>query len=196
MSLNLYRTELKGAIAFADAGDEADALGYTYEWENIDDAYVMGIEIGVQFAPARDLMLAMNLAINKGEYSHAREDWIGTLYEETSKKISRFPETEGGFRVEYSPNDWTFALDGNYQGMMHIDYFRDEEEPTKIKETEPHLIINTQVSRMFYDRFKLYMGVHNLTDYIQEERHTDDAAFMYAPVYGRIVYGGMQLTLK
>ena len=196
LSLNLYRTELKDAIAFADAGVEADALGYTYEWVNIDDAYVMGAEIGAQFAIARDLALALNLAFNRGEYNHPREDWIGTLFEEFSRKMSRYPETAGGFKVEYSPHDWSFAFDGDYKGKMFIDYFRDEEEPTKIKETEPHIILNAQVFRLFYNRFKLYMGIHNLTDYIQEERHTDDAAFMYAPVYGRIVYGGMQLTLK
>ncbi len=196
LSLNLYRTELKDAIAFTDAGDEADALGYTYEWVNMDDAYVMGAEIGAQFALARDLALALNLAFNRAEYDHPRKDWIGTPFEDVSRNIPRQPEIAGGFKVEYSPHDWSFALDGDYRGRMFIDYFRDEEEPTKIKKTEPHLIFNTQVSRMFSDRFKLYAGVHNLTNYIQEERHTDDAAFIYAPVYGRIAYGGMQLTLK
>jgi len=33
------------------------------------------------------------------------------------------------------------------------------------------------------------------SDYTQEEKHIDDAAFMYAPVYGRIIYGGVQVSL-
>jgi len=196
LNINLYRTELKDAIAFTDAGDEAGALGYTYEWKNIDDAYVMGVEVNAQLALTKDLALALNLALNKGEYDNAREDWIGTPYEAVSRKVSRYPETAGGFKVEYSPLDWTLVADGDVRGKMYIDYFRDEEEPTMIKETGSYVILNVQASKRLIEWFRLYLGVKNLTDYIQEERHIDDAAFMYAPMYGRMIYGGMQLSLR
>ncbi|MEW5702620.1 MAG: hypothetical protein AB1792_10365, partial [Candidatus Zixiibacteriota bacterium] len=41
----------------------------------------------------------------------------------------------------------------------------------------------------------VYVGARNLTGYVQPEKHTDDAAFIYAPVYGRIVYGGMKINI-
>ena len=45
------------------------------------------------------------------------------------------------------------------------------------------------------DRYEFYVGVRNLTDYTQREKHIADAAFLYAPVYGRLLYGGFQLSL-
>jgi outer membrane receptor for ferrienterochelin and colicins len=195
LSFSAYRTELKDAIAFTDAGEVADLLGYTYEWKNIDDAYVMGAEATAQIALHRDLALGVNIAFNRGKYDHPRVDWIDTPFMESSRNISRYPETEGGFKIEYSPRDWSFVVNGEYKGLMYIDYFADGEVPTNIKETEPFFIMNARVSRELFERFKLYLGGRNLTDYIQKERHTDDAAFMYAPVYGRIIYGGMEVSL-
>ncbi|MCI2122301.1 MAG: TonB-dependent receptor, partial [Bacteroidales bacterium] len=43
-SVNLFRTDLKDKIAFVDADEEVASLGYDYQWENIDDAFVQGIE--------------------------------------------------------------------------------------------------------------------------------------------------------
>ena len=79
---------------------------------------------------------------------------------------------------------------------MYIDY-TETEDPSdiKIKETESFVILNARVAKTFFDRYNLYVGAKNLTDYIQEEKHTDDAAFLYAPVYGRMFYGGVQIML-
>jgi outer membrane receptor for ferrienterochelin and colicins len=195
-SLNLYRTELKNAINLADAGERAEQLGFTYEWRNIDDAFVMGAEMTLQTALRTDLTFEADFAFNLSEYDHVREDWIGTPYEEDSKKISRYPETSGGFKINFSPGDWDFVLNSDYQGKMYIYYFQDDEIPTKIKQTEPHILLHTNISRTILDYVRLYAGVKNITDYIQEEKHIDDAAFMYAPVYGRIFYGGIQITVE
>jgi outer membrane receptor for ferrienterochelin and colicins len=196
LNLNLYRTDLKNKIDFADSDNSIANLGYTYQWENIDNGHVMGVEAGTQFAITNDLAAGLNFAYNIGEYDNPRSDWVGTNYEDMSKKFSRYPEIAGGAKVEYSPFDWTFILDMSYKGKMYIDY-TEAEDPSdiKIKETESFVILNARVSKTFFDRYNLYIGAKNLTDYIQEEKHTDDAAFLYAPVYGRMFYGGVQIML-
>jgi len=193
VSADLFRVNLKGKIGFVEAGEMAKSLGYTYEWKNIDDAYVQGIEIGGNLLLTKNLALNVNFTFNDGQYKHEREDWIGTPFQERSKYISRLPRYTAGVKLSFTSEDWNFVLDGNYQGPMYIDYYMDEEEPTKIKETEPHLILNAKVSRSLSDRFNLFIRVKNLTNYIQPERHTDDAAFMYAPIYGRIICGGIEI---
>jgi len=196
ISLNLYRTELKNKIDFSDAGPEIAAMGYDYQWENIDDATVMGVELSGQFAVTNDLSLAANFALYRGEYDHVREDWIGTEYEDISKNISRYPETTGGVKIEYSSRNWNFILNGGYKGKMYIDLTETAEaSDVKIKETESFVLFNAKVSYNLYHQYKVYFGVKNLTDYIQEEKHIDDAAFMYAPVYGRLFYCGISLSL-
>jgi outer membrane receptor for ferrienterochelin and colicins len=195
INVNLFRTNLENKIGFVEAGEMAKSLGYTYEWKNIDNAYVQGLELGGSLLLMQNFVLDADFTFNDGQYEHEREDWIGTSYEKDSKYISRFPRYTAGAKLSFTPEDWSFVLDGDYQGPMYIDYFMDEEEPTIIKETEPYLLLNAKVSRNLFDRFSLFVGAKNLTDYIQPEKHTDDAAFMYAPVYGRIVYGGVKLKI-
>lgn len=200
VSTNIFRTDLKNKIGFTDADDDVAALGYDYQWKNIDDAFVQGVELSVVANLAKDLDLGADVTYNQGEYRNIREDWAETEYAIESKYISRFPATTGNLRLEYSPKSWTFAATGNYQGILYIDYYNEEIDPgigdqSKIKKTDPYIIINARASKTL-NQFKIYAGVNNILNYIQDERHLDDAAFMYAPVYGTMFYGGVSLTIK
>jgi len=195
-SINVYRTELKDAIAFAEADAQVAELGYTYEWQNIDNAFVMGAEFNGSVALAKDLVVGARLEIFRGEYDKPRADWLGTEYEETSKNIPRFPQTSGGIKLDYSPSTWNLVIDADYKGKMYIDL----SEPAyatdvKIHETESFVVLNAKLSKTLFDRYDVYIGARNLTDYMQEEKHIDDAAFLYAPVYGRIIYSGVRISL-
>ncbi len=195
-SLNLFRTELKDAIAFSEADDQAANLGYSYEWQNTDNAYVTGAEFNMSYALTRNLTTGIRFEAFKGKYDNSREDWLGTLYEETSKNISRYPQTSGGVKLEYSPSTWDFVIDADYKGKMYID-LAEPADPAdaKIYETESFVILNAKLSKNIFNQYNVYVGARNLTDYTQEEKHIDDAAFMYAPVYGRIIYGGVQVSM-
>lgn len=199
-SINIFRTDLKNKIAFTDAEANVAALGYDYQWKNIDNAFVQGIELSVMANLIKDLDLGLDITYNQGEYENVREDWVGTKYEKQSKYISRFPTTTGNIKLEYSPKDWNFAISGNYQGQMYIDYFNEEIDPvigdqTKIKKTDPFMLCSARVSKTIKG-FKLYAGANNIFNYTADEKHTDDAAFMYAPVYGTMFYGGISITIN
>ena len=194
VSANLFRTDLKDKIGFTDADPHIAALGYDYQWKNIDDAFVQGVELSMMFNIIRGLNLGVDFTYNHGKYKNVREDWVGTEYEKVSQYISRFPTTTGNFKIEYTPKTWTFTVIGNYQGTMYIDYYSEDETLSKIKKTEPNMIFNARVSKKI-KQFKLYAGVNNIFNYVQDERHLDDAAFMYAPVYGTTFYGGISVTI-
>ncbi len=196
LSANIFRTDLKNKIGFTDADPNVAALGYDYQWKNIDDAFVQGIELSVLVNLTKNFDLGIDAAYNQGEYKHAREDWIGTQYEGISKYIPRFPSTTGNLKIEYSPEEWSFSLIGNFQGNMYIDYYsEDPKYESKIKKTDPFMIFNARASRKI-GNLKIYAGANNIFNYIQDERHLDDAAFMYAPVYGTMFYGGISIEIK
>ena len=187
---------MKNKIGFTDADPNVAALGYDYQWKNIDDAFVQGIELSVLVNLTKNFDLGIDAAYNQGEYKHAREDWIGTQYEGISKYIPRFPSTTGNLKIEYSPEEWSFSLIGNFQGNMYIDYYsEDPKYESKIKKTDPFMIFNARASRKI-GNLKIYAGANNIFNYIQDERHLDDAAFMYAPVYGTMFYGGISIEIK
>jgi outer membrane receptor for ferrienterochelin and colicins len=200
VSTNLFRTDLKDKIGFTDADANVAALGYDYQWKNIDDAVVQGIELSVVTKMAKNLDLGVDVTYNKGQYKNFRDDWVGTDYESQSKYISRFPTTTGNLKIEYTPKTWSFAFTGSYQGTMYIDYYNEDIDPllgdqTKIKKTDPFMLFNARASKKL-NQFKLYAGVNNIFNYVQDERRLDDAAFMYAPVYGTMFYGGISINIK
>lgn len=195
LSLNIFRTDLKNKIDFSDASDDVRNLGYTYQWENIDNAYVQGIELGAKVNILKNLSAGLNWTINQGKYKHVRADWENTQYAQASKHISRFPNMTGDFNIQYTPGTWTISLYGSLQGRMYIDYYQDDEKPTKIKHTNAFTLFNCRVSKQIGKIFTLYAGGKNIFSYIQDEKHTDNAAFMYAPVYGATWYGGVSVKL-
>lgn len=195
VSANLFYTFLKNKIDFGDADDNVKALGYTYQWNNVDNAVVKGAEFTVLANPVRNLNLGVDFAFNHGTYKNIRNDWKDTKYADISKYIPRFPTTSGSFKVEYTPQSWNFTLNALYQGKMYIDYISETEANSKIKETKPYMTFNASVSKTF-DRVRFYVGAKNIFSYVQDEKYLDDAAFMYAPVYGAMYYGGMSINIS
>ncbi|WP_455537374.1 TonB-dependent receptor [Prevotella koreensis] len=195
LSLNIFRTDLKDKIQFSPASDEVKKLGYTYEWQNIDDAYVQGIELGAKATLFRNFNAGLNWTFNQGKFKNIREDWKATPYAEDSKNISRFPAMTGDLTLEYAPGTWNFSVTGSLQGKMYIDYNSEENEAnSKIKKTDTFTLWNCRVAKRF-GTMNIYAGGKNIFSYIQDEKHTDDAAFMYAPVYGATWYAGVSITL-
>ena len=195
LSANLFYTYLKDKIDFTDADENVKNLGYTYQWRNIDDAVVQGIEMTLLVYPVKELNIGADFGINKGRYNNVRDDWKGTQYESISNQIPRFPSTTGSIKIEYAPRSWNLSLYGLYQGKMYIDYVSEDIALSKIKETSPYMIFNASIS-MSFGKFRLYAGGKNIFNYIQEEKHLDDTAFLYAPVYGALYYAGISINIS
>lgn len=197
VSANLFYTALKDKIDFGDADDKVKSLGYTYQWNNVDDATVKGLEMTVLVNPVRNLNLGADFTLSHGTYKNIRDDWKDTQYAEISKYIPRFPSTTGSFKIEYTPQTWTFMVQGLYQGKMYIDYMNEDNDGAnkKIKETKPYMTYNASVSKTF-GKVRLYAGGKNIFSYIQDEKYADDAAFIYAPVYGAQFYAGMSINIS
>lgn len=196
-SANAFYTFLKNKIDFGTADDKVKAMGYTYQWENVDDAVVKGVEMSLLLNPVRNLNMGIDFTLNDGKYKNPREDWKGSKFEKVSRNIPRFAQTTGSVKLEYTPKTWTFMINGLYQGKMFIDYLQEEDitQPdSKIKETKPFMTFNAKVSKQL-GAFNLYAGAKNIFSYIQDEKHLDDAAFIYAPLYGALWYGGISVTL-
>ena len=131
---------------------------------------------------------------------NTRSDWQGTSYEDDSKYISRLPVFTSNIKCEYNPNDWSISLSGDLQGNMYIDYYNEDIDPaigdlSKIKKTDPFMLFNMRVSKNI-DQYKFYIGIDNIFNYIQDEKYLDDAAFIYAPLYGTMIYGGISVNIQ
>jgi outer membrane receptor for ferrienterochelin and colicins len=201
LSINFFRTNLQDKIGFADASEESKRLGYTYQWDNMGDAYTQGIELGSSMLLTKKVDLECDLAYTDAQYEREREDWAENHpeYADESKYIPRVPQITGGVKLAYAPESWNLILDADYTGRMYIDYCKEEdmEAPeSKIVHTPDFWIVNAKVSRSLSNGITLFAGAKNVFDYVQKEKHPDDAAFMYAPFTGRTVYGGLEVDVR
>lgn len=57
-------------------------------------------------------------------------------------------------------------------------------------------VIGASMLFAVYAVFVLYAGVDNILDYIQDERHLDDAAYLYAPICGVVFYAGLSIDIR
>ena len=196
--LNLGVTRLREAVGVVDADDEVAARGFTYQYENIDDATVAQLDLEGSWQVRPDLRLSLSWSLFRGRYEEAREDWAGTPHEDLSRRISRYPARSGLARVDWRPGPWNLSLDANHTGEMVIDYAADGDlgDPDSfIHRTKPYTLLNAQLGRAVGGGHRAHLGVRNLGGYLQPLKRSDDAAFQYAPMYGRIWYAGVQLSL-
>ena len=181
----MYATRLLGAIGIHDAGENASARGYHYEYVNVDDATVLGLDLGAEVPLYHTLKLRPSLSFFHGEYDNVREDWLNTPYEDDSRYLSRFPGLSGALRLDWIQGPWTGMLESRYTGAMYIDYAADgdlDNPGSKIHETEEMLLFSAQLGYSFPQGYRVYIGGTNLSNVLQEEKHTDDAAFVYGPL--------------
>jgi len=92
----VYRVDVRDKVGLADAGEDAAARGYTYEWQNVDDAFVQGIELDARYEFTRTLAVEGHATVARGEYENERDDWAGTEYEEDG--MTEHPRSAEGER--------------------------------------------------------------------------------------------------
>ncbi len=202
--VSLFRTNLENKIGLVDASATARAMGYDYEWENLGDAYTQGVEVGSDFVFSDLVQLEVDFTYTDAKYDNERADWVhhpvhGNQYASDSKHISRVPKFTSGVGFALTPKDWEINFGTDYTGRMYIDYYEndDVDNPgSEIVHTKGFWVANMKISKHNFLRENLtaYIGARNLFDEIQKDKRPDDAAFMYAPYYGRIIYAGMKLS--
>jgi outer membrane receptor for ferrienterochelin and colicins len=71
--------------------------------------------------------------------------------------------------------------------------------------TESYQLLNSQITRVFSNRFELYLGGENLTNVQQKNPilasddpfgSNFDTTIVYAPIFGRTFYAGLRFKIK
>jgi outer membrane receptor for ferrienterochelin and colicins len=66
-------------------------------------------------------------------------------------------------------------------------------------------MFNGQITRIFSEKFDMYLGVENALSYTQQHPIVDaqnpfgtyfDSSMVWAPIFGRMFYIGLRYTLK
>lgn len=96
---------------------------------------------------------------------------------------------------------WLFDYTFNWVGEQRIPYTANNQLP---EYSPTYTLMNAQVTKKFSDRFSLYIGGENLSNYIQKNpiMGSDDpfgtffdSSLIYAPIHGRKFYAGLRFSI-
>ncbi len=102
-------------------------------------------------------------------------------------------------------SQWKFDYTVNWQGKKRIPSTASNPESYRLPDYSPDfLLMNAQVSKTWKERFEIYLGMENLSDYVQSNPVLAgdqpfgpyfDSSLIWGPVFGRITYLGLRFKL-
>lgn len=100
---------------------------------------------------------------------------------------------------------WKYDATLKWFGQQRLPNTQSNPEPLRmINYSKPYYTFNAQITRAF-KKWEAYIGVENLFDFVQTKQLIDaenpfgnnfDASMIWGPVMGRVIYGGIRVTIK
>lgn len=102
--------------------------------------------------------------------------------------------------------NWKYDLTYNHIGKQRLPSTLSNPVEYRISNFSERLnLINTQITRVFSEKFQIYLGIENLTNYRQkntilapDDTYGDyfDATYVYGPIFGRMSYIGLRYYIN
>ena len=102
--------------------------------------------------------------------------------------------------------NWKYDLTYNHIGKQRLPSTFSNPVEYRISNFSERLnLINTQITRVFSEKFQIYLGIENLTNYRQkntilapDDPYGDyfDATYVYGPIFGRMSYIGLRYYIN
>lgn len=100
---------------------------------------------------------------------------------------------------------WKLDYTLNWQGRKRIPSTASNPEPYRLADYSPDFfLMNAQISKTWKERFELYVGMENLTNYMQDNPvlASDqpfgpyfDSSLVWGPIFGRVTYFGLRFKV-
>ncbi len=193
ISFDIYHTRFQNQVVVDLDYNPQSVLFYNLEGESYSTSFQA--QIDYELIKRLDVRLAYR--------------WYDVQTEYMSGKLSKpLVSTNRAFaNFAYNThNHWKFDYTLQWHGPKRIpstasnpvEYRLDEESPA-------FFLMNAQMSKEWNEKFEIYLGAENLTDYKQKNpilANDDpfgqyfDSSLIWGPVFGRMFYGGIRLKIK
>ena len=101
---------------------------------------------------------------------------------------------------------WKFDLTYNFIGEQRLPDTSTNPLEYQFEEySNSYSLLNTQITKVFTEKFEMYFGVENLTDLKQKNPilasddpfgDSFDSTIIYAPIFGRMLYSGLRFKIN
>ncbi len=192
MGAGMFYTLIDNKIEFIEPGGEREVpAGYDFRWTNVGEAKSIGAEVYLRGNPLKWLSYNANAVFTKARFDEKRDPDLTE-----SDIIPRSPEITAFGEIIFSYSKININTSLNYTGSMFIDHVPNgNEEEYILEKTEPFVTIDAGVDYRVNRAVKIVVRFRNLLDYTQPTRDITDPAYIYAPIYGREISAGVNISL-
>jgi len=198
LGFDFYRTDFQNQIVV-----DLDQSARTVDFYNLD---------GKSYANSFQVDLAYNLAKHFNLRAAYKYYDIKTTYQTGNLERPLQAKNRMFVNLEYQTHEtdkggsWKFDATWNWLGKQRLPYTGDNLAQNQLgQNTNPFSTINAQVTKVFNDRFEIYVGGENITNYQQNRvilgaddpfGSNFDSTMIYAPIFGQMYYAGLRFKIK
>ncbi len=102
--------------------------------------------------------------------------------------------------------NWRFDFTWNWLGKQRLPYTGDNSVENRLADyANAFSTFNAQITKVFNDRFEIYLGGENISDYHQHRvilgaddpfGREFDSSIIYAPIFGKMYYAGLRFKVN
>ncbi|MBT4412733.1 MAG: TonB-dependent receptor plug domain-containing protein [Polaribacter sp.] len=180
------------------------------DWENPQEIAFYDLD-GRSIANSFQVEASYNLAKNFNLRTAYKYFDITTDYRRGNLQKPIQPQNRFFANLSYeteleNEKQWRFDATFNIIGKQHLPNTSINPVQYQLPEsTESYQLLNSQITRVFSNRFELYLGGENLTNVQQKNPilasddpfgSNFDTTIVYAPIFGRTFYAGLRFKIK
>ena len=196
LNAEYYRTDFKNQIIMDMEKSQTEMHIYNLKGKSYSNSF----QVDVSVEPVIGLIFTAAYRLND-----VKMNINGQLVDKPLQS-----RTKGFFNVSYSTenNGWSADFTAEYNGsgrIFHLDSIPPENNIENWGSTFPaFVLLHAQITKRFKN-FDVYLGGENLTDYKQKETILSfnnprgayfEAAMIWGPTLGRVIYLGIRYTIK
>ena len=198
ITLDFYRTDFNNQIVV-----DVDQNSHEVQFYNLDGkSYANSLQLDVNYN------LASHLNIRTAyKYYDIQTDYLSGKKERPLQAKHRFfTNLEYETPVLDKGGNWKFDLTYNWIGKQRLPNTQNNEIKNQTKPfSNPFSTINVQITKVFSDKWEIYVGGENITNYKQNRTilgadqpfGTDfDSSIIYAPIFGQMYYAGLRFKIN
>jgi outer membrane receptor for ferrienterochelin and colicin len=187
INADAYRTDFENQIV-VDIENQNELSFYNLEGDSY--ATSMQLDFAYELFDRFDVKMAYKINDVKSTYSRDGE----------TKETPLTPKDRALLNLAYATNfdKWIFDVTANYIGESRIP----EHQLIAKMYSESFYLYNAQITKKFR-KFDVYVGGENLLGHTQEtailgtpSSDSFDASLIYAPINGKMIYGGFRFKIK
>ena len=196
VTADFYRTDFENQIV-----TDIDYSAREVRFYNLDGkSYANSFQFDFNFSPFNHF----NVRASYKNYDIKTDYILGNLEKPLQAKHRFFTN------LEYQTHEnegkyWRFDFTYNWIGKQRLPNTSANDDENRLPEySNPFGTINAQITRVFSDKFEIYVGGENITNYQQHRvilgadnpfGSNFDSTIVYAPIFGQMYYAGLRFKL-